>query len=41
MSHFVFFVMGPMMDGCMQTLLPGFVVKSIHKKQEKGEGMKM
>lgn len=40
MSHFVFYLISPMMDGCMQTLLPGFVVKSIHKKQEKG-GAKM
>lgn len=41
MNHFVFYLMAPMMDGSMQTLLPGFVVKSIHKKQEKGGGKMM
>ena len=40
MRNFAFYLINPILDGCMQTLLPGFIVKSIHKKQGKG-GEKM
>lgn len=34
-NSFALYLIRPMIDGVMQTLLPGFVVKKIHDKQEK------